>query len=244
LTLLDLKARYRGSMFGILWALLQPLFMLAVYAFIFNFIFKPRWGFGPEGSSSSYILAIFCGLLVFNVFRDCVTGAPNQMWIHRSYVKRMVFPLEILPVTVLHLALGLVVLLAAAVLSTGVPSIHILLLPLLLLPLCLTCLAAAWFLASFGVFLRDVGQAVQMVVQVVFFLSPVVYPLAAVPEPVRSVLRLNPLSIFIDGARDVLLFGRAFDWSWWGLSLVVSLGAFCAGHAWFMATKGAFPDMV
>lgn len=246
LTLLELKARYRGSLLGVLWTALPPLFMLAVYGFVFGVVFKPRW---TADGRVPYVLMLFLGLLLFNVFRDCAVAAPGQMWSRRTYVKKMVFPLEVLPVTLLagaavHLGVGLAVFTAAAA-AWGVPlTPWAALLPLMLLPLLLTSLAAAWFLASAGVFVRDFAQATQLFVSAAFFLSPVVYPSSAVPGPLRWAFGLNPLAVCIDGARAVLLLGEAPAWGSLAYATALSAAAACAGHAWFMAAKSGFSDVV
>lgn len=244
--LLELRARYRGSMLGGLWAVAQPLLMLAMYSFVFSYIFKPRW---PAISDIPYALVLFCGLIVFNMFRDCASEAPGLIWARRSYVKRMAFPLEILPVALIvvaaaHMAVALLAFEAAALAWMGAPSPYALLLPVALVPLALTCLGAVWMLASLGVFVRDLSQAIQPLLQAAFFLTPVVYSAAALPEPLRFLLKLSPLAFAAEATRDVLLLGRGFDWDCWLFSTVVALGFACAGHAWFMATKSGFSDLV
>ncbi len=209
----ELEARYRGSYLGILWVVLLPLFMLGVYTFAFGVVFRARWA--DAGSDSPWVFAIFlfAGLSVFSVFSEMVSRAPMLMLENPSYIKKVVFPIEILPVVTLttalfNFAVSLLVLLALHVLVIGPPPWTAILIPLALVPLALFSLGISWFLAALGVYLRDLRQIITVAVTAVMFLTPIFYPSSAIPESVRPLILLNPLSTIVETARNVLFFGR------------------------------------
>lgn len=187
----DVMSRYRGSVLGLAWSLVTPLLMLSVYTFLFGVVFRSRWGGGGPEGTTEYTLVLFVGLIVHGLFAECVTRAPQLLLQHASFVKRVVFPLEILPWTVLvsalfHASVSLAIWLLFAV-ASGLPlSPSALLLPLVLLPLILLAMGCSWFFASLGVYLRDVGHTVAILTTLLLFLSPILYPLAAVPQKYSS----------------------------------------------------------
>jgi len=244
----EVVGRYRGSFLGLAWSFFNPLLMLAVYTFVFSKVFQARWA-GGSGSTAEFALLLFIGLIVFNLLAECVNRAPTLVLANVNYVKRVVFPLETLPVIILgaslfHTAVSLVVWLLAHLLFIGPPPLTALFLPLLLLPLVLVILGLSWALASLGVYLRDVAQVVAILTTLLMFLSPIFYPLDAVPEPYRGVLYLNPLTPVIEQCRAVLFWGRVPDFSACGLQL--ALGALVAwgGYAWFQLTRRGFADVL
>lgn len=245
----DVVGRYRGSALGLLWSLFHPVLMLVVYTFVFSVIFKARWGEGGGESKVEFAIILFTGLVVFSLFSECMNRAPSLVVNNVNYVKRVVFPLEILPVVaflsaLFHFAVSLAVLL---VFVLGVQhALHwtVLLLPLVMLPLVLLTLGLSWMLASLGVYLRDVGPSVGVVIAVLMFMSPIFYPVSAVPEEFRPWLRLNPLTPVIEQAREVAIFGRAPDW--WTIAKMTFVGALVAwmGLAWFQRTRAGFADVL
>ncbi|MFN7834381.1 MAG: ABC transporter permease [Burkholderiaceae bacterium] len=244
----EVVGRYQGSVMGIVWSFLNPLFMLGVYTFVFSVVFKARWG-GGEGSKTEFALVLFAGLIVFNLFAECVTRAPNLILAHANYVKKVVFPLEILPVVSLgaaffHAAISLLVWLVFYVLLFGWPQPSALLLPLIFAPLMLMTLGASWALASLGVYLRDVGQLIGLVMTVLMFLSPIFYPLSALPVAYQPLLALNPLAPAIEWARTVLYWGQMPDIRllgvYWALTALTAWG----GYAWFQKTRKGFADVL
>jgi len=245
----DVEARYRGTALGLVWSLLHPLVLLGIYTFVFGMVFRARWSDPGQGSLGQFALVLFCGLIVLNLFAECVGRAPGLIVASPSYVKKVVFPLEVLPVVVLGAALfnaviSLLMLVAARLLVDGLLPATLPLAPLVLLPLVLMALGTSWALASLGVFLRDLGQLVGLLLQVLMFLTPVFYPLEAVPARVRTLIALNPLAPIVEDFRRVVLWGRMPDWRGWALSLLVGGGIMIAGHAWFTRTKQAFADVL
>lgn len=245
----DVLGRYRGSLLGLAWALVTPLLMLLVYTFVFGVVFQARWGAAPVESRADFALALFAGLLVFNLFAECVLRAPRLVVEHANFVKKVVFPLEILPLVVLlgalfHMAIGLAVWLLAHLALAGPPPWTALLLPLAILPVLLLALGLGWLVSSLGVFLRDMGQVISVLLTALLFLAPVFYPLKAVPENVRDWFYLNPLTPPIEMARDLLLWGVLPSPALWSLSLAAAALAAWAGFAWFQKTRKGFADVL
>lgn len=246
----EVRSRYQGSFLGVLWSFITPLLMLTVYTFVFSIIFKARWGNQfSDSSQAGFALTLFTGLIAFQVFSECINRAPGLIISSPNYVKKVVFPLEILPVSVLGSALvnslfSLVILLAANLIFHGVIPWTIIFLPLMYLPLALLCLGLGWFLASLGVFVRDIGQLIGLAVQVLFFMTPIFYPISAIPEHLRFILYLNPLTFIVNHFRRVLLWGQMPDWTEF-LVITILTGALCTlGYVWFMKSKKTFADVV
>ena len=245
----EVASRYRGSMFGLIWSFLTPLLLLAIYTFVFGVVFQARWPGLRAGSLGEFALVVFCGLVVLNLFGECVSRAPGLVVGSPTYVKRVVFPLEILPVVTVGSALvttgaSLAVLLAVRLAMERTLPWTVVLAPVVLVPLILLTLGVAWFLASLGVFVRDIHYLVVLLLQVLVFVTPVFYPLEAVPEGFRSVLSINPLHPVVDDLRRVVLWGRLPEWPRFAVSLVVGAAAALLGHAWFMRTRRAFADVI
>ena len=244
----EVVGRYRGSVMGILWSFFNPVFMLLVYTFVFSVIFKARWSGGSD-SKTEFALILFAGLIVFNLFAECFNRAPGLILANVNYVKKVVFPLEILPWVALgsalfHALISLGVWLIAYLILFGVPHITVLLFPLVILPLLLLIMGLTWALASLGVYLRDVSQFIGILTTVLMFLSPVFYPASALPEAYRHLLLLNPLTPVIEQARDVLFWGKVPDMTI--LSIYLLMTAFIAwlGFAWFQKTRKGFADVL
>lgn len=244
----DIVGRYRGSILGLLWSFVNPVLMLAVYTFVFSTVFQARWD-GGSGSRFEFALLLFAGLIVFNLFSECVSRAPNLVLGNVNYVKKVIFPLEVLPWVTLgsalfHALVNLSVLLVFLSFSSLEIFWTVLLAPVVLLPLLPLLLGICWLLASIGVFVRDTGQLIGMFLTVLMFLSPIFYPASALPEPVRDFLFLNPLTLIIEQLRAVLIWGQMPDWA--GLA-AYSLGSVLfawAGLFWFQKTRKGFADVL
>jgi lipopolysaccharide transport system permease protein len=244
----EVLGRYRGSIMGLLWPIIIPIFMLAIYTFIFSVVFKARWG-ETGGSKTEFALMLFAGLIVFNIFSECITRAPGIILSNVNYVKKVVFPLEILPIVNLisalfHGAISLIVWIFAYIILFGLPHATIIYLPLIILPYLLFIMGLSWFLASLGVYLRDVGQIVNLLTTVLMFMSPIFYPLTALPEDYRHFLYLNPLTTVIEQVRSVLYFGNPPNFP---ILVVYWVSAFMIawmGFAWFQKTRKGFSDVL
>lgn len=244
----EVIGRYRGSMMGILWSFFNPVVMLAIYTFVFSVVFRARWGGGSE-SKTEFAIVLFAGMIVYTLFAECVNRAPSLIIANANYVKKVVFPLEILPwvalgSTLFHMAISLLVWMIFY--ATVNASLHwtALLLPLVLLPLVLFTMGVSWFLASLGVYLRDVAQTVGMFTTIMMFLSPVFFPVTALPENYRIFMYANPLTFVIEQARDVLIWGRLPDWSMFGIYTALAALVCWLGFAWFQKTRKGFSDVL
>jgi lipopolysaccharide transport system permease protein len=244
----DVVGRYRGSVMGLLWSFFNPVLMLAVYTFVFSVVFKARWTGGSD-SKTEFALVLFAGLMVFNLFSECVNRAPSLILSNVNYVKKVIFPLEILPIvafgsTAFHFMISLFVWLIFYLAFFGIPPVTIIQLPLVMIPLVLMTMGFAWLLASLGVYLRDVAQIIGVITTVLMFLSPIFYPIAALPEEYRFFMQISPLTNVIEQAREVMIWGKGIDWmSWFGQFLLSTMVAWL-GFAWFQKTRKGFADVL
>lgn len=248
LTKREVVGRYRGSFMGLLWSFFYPVLMLAVYTFVFSVVFRARWHAGSD-SKVEFALALFAGLLFFNLFSECVTRAPSLIVGNVNYVKKVIFPLELLPVVALgsalfHFVVSLGVWLIFYLLFFGAPHPQLVLLPLVLLPFLLMTLGLSWLLASLGVYLRDVTQVIGVVVTVLMFLSPLFYPIEALPAAFRPWMALSPLTYVIEQARALMIWGQAMDWPAYGGWLAGSAVFAWLCFAWFQKTRKGFADVL
>lgn len=245
----DIQGRYRGSYLGVLWSFATPLFMLAVYTFVFSVVFEMRHEGSVDGNRSNFAIVLFVGVIFHALLAEVLTSAPALILHNANYVKKVLFPLEILPLVkvgaaLFHLAVSAVVLIIAVVVLRGSLSWTVLISPLLVLPFTLLLLGCAWMLAALGVYLRDIGHLVGILTTVMLFLAPIFYPLSAVPEDFQFWIMLNPLTFIVEQARAVLLAGRLPDW----FGLLVYSGISCivcfAGYFWFQKTRKGFADVI
>lgn len=248
LTKREVVGRYRGSFLGLFWSFFNPLFMLAVYTFVFSVVFQARWGTG-SGSKTEFALVLFIGLIVFNLFAECVNRAPGLILSNVNYVKKVIFPLEILPFVaigsaIFHAGISLVVWMLAYAIFFGIPHVTILYFPLIVIPLVFFILGVSWALSALGVFLRDVSQVVGLLTTVLMFLSPIFYPVTAIPESYQIFLYANPLMPPIEQARNVMFFGINPDWLLLGGYWVVMIGVAWIGFVWFQKVRKGFADVL
>ena len=248
----EVIGRYKGSVMGLLWSFLNPLFMLVVYTFFFSVVFKSRWTAAPAGTEESktlFAVLLFVGMIVHSLFAEVLNRAPNLILGNVNYVKKVVFPLEVLPVismgtALFHSLVSICVLLLVFFINNGYLHWTLVFLPFILLPLVIFTVGLAWILASFGVFVRDVGQSIGLGMTVMLFLSPVFYPVSALPESMRPWMLANPLTFIIEQARAVLIWGQLPNWS--GLLLYTLVASFVAwlGYVWFQKTRKGFADVL
>lgn len=244
----EVEGRYRGSYLGLLWPFASPLAMLAVYTLFFGVIMQSRWGANIV-STTDFAINLFAGLIVFNLFAEIVSRAPGLILSNVNYVKRVVFPLEILPWTVLlgalfHLSVSLGILLAAHLATGGGLHPTLLLLPLVLAPFALFLLGLGWFLAATGTYIRDIGQLVGMIQTALLFLSPVFYPVSTLGPDMRFLVNLSPLTFVIEAFRSVTLRGATPDWHALTAYWVLGIAAAWLGFVWFQKTRKGFADVV
>jgi len=243
---------YKGSILGLAWSFFNPVFMLVVYTFIFSVIFKARWGsdrFDGDDSKIQFAVVIFVGMIVLGLVSDILNRAPGLILSNANYVKKVVFPIEILPVIALgtaffHSLISLIVLLTAFVLFNGYLHWTVVFIPLILLPLVILTLGLAWMLASIGVFLRDVGHVTSAITRMLMFLSPVFYQMTAVPERFQPFIMANPLTFIIQQAREVLIWGHLPNWYGLGMYTLVATTIAWIGYVWFQKTRKGFADVL
>jgi lipopolysaccharide transport system permease protein len=246
----EVAGLYKGSVLGLAWSFFNPVFMLTVYTFVFSEVFKARWGgSGADESKTQFAVVLFVGLIVQGLFAEVLNRAPSLILSNFNYVKKVVFPIEILPVismgtALFHCLVSLVVLLVACVIFNGCLPWTIVFIPFVLLPLIVLSIGFSWMLASLGVFLRDVGQTIGIITTVLMFLSPVFYPVTAVPERFRPVIMANPLTFIIEQARAVLIWGNSPDWMGLGIYSLVAFFIAWIGYVWFQKTRKGFADVL
>ena len=249
LTRREVIGRYRGSLLGMTWSFFNPLVMLIVYTFVFSVVFKARWDVNRNESNIDFAIVLFTGMIVFGLFAETVNRAPALIVSNVNYVKKVIFPLEILSWVSLGSALfhglvNLLVLLLTQLFINKFLPWTIVLFPLVLLPLIFASLGITWFLASLGVYVRDIGQITGVLTTILMFLSAVFYPVSALPEQYQRWLQLNPLVHIITESRKVLILGTLPDWFVLGVTLILGFATAVAGFWWFQKTRTGFADVL
>lgn len=245
----DLSQRYRGTILGVLWSLALPLATLAMYTFVFSFVLRvsPWRTGGGESPATDFALTMFAGLVPFQMFSEVLSRAPNLVVAVPSYVKRVIFPVEVLPLVASGAAfvqslvsLSILIVMVAAI--ERKLSLAVLLLPLAYVPLLLLCLAVGWTLSSIGVYVKDLAHGVGIAGQFLFFATPIIYPVSAVPPWAEVYVRMNPLTVIVEVFRAALL-GHPMP-SAWALALCTLALALAAwgSYIWFMRVKRGFPE--
>jgi len=244
----DVLGRYRGASFGLLWSLISPFFMLIVYTVAFGYILRARWP-GTSGDTADFAMLLFMGLIVHGFFSECLTRAPALIVGNANLVKKIVFPLDVLPWTVVlsalfHAFANVIVFVLLNLILRGEIHITVLLWPLVLMPLAFVALGVIWLLSSLSVFLRDIGQVTGVLATALLFLSSAIIPVETLPEHYQIVFQLNPLTFIIDQAREVAFWGRLPDWQGLALYLIGAVGFAYAGFAVFQKTRRGFADVL
>jgi lipopolysaccharide transport system permease protein len=245
----EVISRYRGSVMGLAWSFFNPILMLAVYTFVFSVVFKARWGVGGEENKASFAILLFVGIIVHGVFAECANRAPGLILANVNYVKKVVFPLEILPwvamgSTLFHSGISLIVLLLAQLLLNHTMPFTAVFFPIIILPLLLATMGVAWFLSAIGVYVRDVSQTIGILTTVLMFLSPVFYPLSALPKEYQIWVKLNPLTFTLEEGRKSLIFGQTPNGVGWGIYMFVSIAIAWMGFWWFQKSRKGFADVL
>lgn len=247
LTKRDVAGRYSGSFLGLLWSFFNPLLMLAVYTLAFRVFLGMRW---PNmASGADFSLMIFCGMIIHSLMAECLMRAPTVIVSQSNLVKRVVFPLAILPgvmvaSALVNMVLSLLVLLIFVMISHRALHVTVLYLPLVYAPYVGLVCGVSWLLASLGVFIRDVTQVAGVLSAVLMFLSPVFYPASNLREPFREWINYNPLTLMIEETRRLVLFGQSPDWSALGIYSVTAMVVMLFGYAWFQRTRDGFADVL
>lgn len=246
----NITSRYKGSVLGLFWSVAQPLMMLAVYSFVFGIVFKARWGDTPAGVSDvPFPLIMFCGMAVFNIFSESVNAGAVVVSGNATYAKKVVFPLEILPIMTVLTSMVFGLAWFAMLLIGCIAFLHeiywtLIFLPLVFIPLFLLSSGLTFFAASLGVYLRDIQQIIGIITQILFFMTPIFYSVAIVPAKLRWVMEINPLSYLVEECRKYILFEQTPDWTVVAVSFLISFVVFQLGAVWFIKTKKGFADVL
>jgi lipopolysaccharide transport system permease protein len=249
LTCREVLGRYKGSLLGVLWSFVTPVLMLLIYTFVFRTAFNAKWSDQYSNSAGNFALILFVGLIIFSLFSESVTKAPILITSNVNFVKKIVFPLEVLPVvnvgaSMFHACISILVWFIGYALIDGAPPVASLLLPLIIAPLVFFTLGMNLLLASIGVYLRDISQFIGLACQALMFMAPIFYPVSALPEKYQWIIKLNPLTVIIEQARDCLLLGVSPDWYTLLSAYLLAFLAAWFGYVWFQKTRKGFADVL
>lgn len=244
----NVVSRYKGSVIGMVWSLLHPVLMLTVYTLVFSLVFKLRWGDNQQ-SNLDFAAFLFTGMIIHSIFSESLVRSPTLITGNVQYVKKVVFPLEVLAwvtvfTAVFHALISTLILIGFLLIFHSTIYWTVLLIPVVLLPLLILSVGTSWFLASIGVFIKDVAHIVGILSTVLFFISPILYPIKAVPENLQGMIYINPLTLVIEQYRGILILGNAPNWDYWFLYLLASLLIAWFGLVWFQKTRRIFPDVL
>lgn len=245
----DIQQRYRGSQLGFIWAFIYPIMMLVVYTFVFGMVMKVKWG--VEGQDNiEFGIILFAGLLLHSFLAEVLIGAVGMISGNNQFVKKVVFPLEVLNVVSVanaffHMLLGLLILLTIFVISGGTLHWTLVLVPIVILPFACFLMGMSWFISVMGVYVKDLSQVMGVIVTILLFLGPIVYPFSAVPDSIKTyVLWLNPLTIVVEQFRAVVLFGELPNWELLGIYSVFAILMLFVGAWFFQKTRAGFADVI
>jgi lipopolysaccharide transport system permease protein len=244
----EIERRYKGTLLGCFWSFITPLLMLAVYTIVFGYIFGGSYGH-PGETKTQFTLALFCGLLLWDVIAGSIAASPSLIIGHANFVTKVIFPLEILPLsmifsTLVHTIIGFIPLLLLLIFSQGTIPLSALSLPLIFIPIVLYTLGMSWILAALGVFLRDISALIPAAITVLMFLSALFFPMTAIPLPWRWGIMLNPAAVLISMGRNALVFSQWPNFTIYSLELFLSIITAILGYAIFIKLKPAFADVL
>jgi len=245
----EIFGRYREQFGGLAWSFLNPLIMLGVYTFFFSIVFKARWGGSVRETHTDYALILFAGLITFGFFAECIGRASHLITTNVNFVKKIVFPLEVLPgialgTALFHACISFCTLLVAQVIITGHLPWTIIFIPVILLPFLLLTLGFLWFLSATGVYIRDVNQITGFLLPILMFVSPIFVPISVFPEFCQSFVYLNPLTFVVEELRNVMIFGVLPNWFNLAIYFIVGLTIAVLGLTWFQKTRSGFADVL
>ncbi|HAS3607706.1 TPA: ABC transporter permease [Vibrio cholerae] len=246
LTKREIENRYRNSSLGILWSVVLPLFMLAIYSFVFGFVFKSKWG---VETSVNYSLMMFIGLIVHAYYADCLGKATSLIQSNANYVKKVIFPLESLCwvsllSSLFQFFISMSVFLLFYFFQGNEVFITQLLFPIILIPMIVVSLALINFLSALSVYVRDVSHIISVVVSVMLFMSPIFYSIESVPESYRWIIYLNPITFTVEALRDSVIYGKVFNLSHYAIYLFISIMLYYLSKKWFNKLKYGFSDVI
>lgn len=244
----DILSMVRGSVLGLAWVVVIPLVLVAIYTFVFGVVLPSTWS-AETRSPLEVPLIFFAGLTVFGFFMEVITRAPNVIRDNSVYVKKIVFPLDILAwmlagTAMFKLLINFTLLLLFLLLLTGGIPAKVLLVPVLLAPFVVMTVGLAWIAAAIGAYIRDLPHAIQALTPILMFVSPIFYAVQQVPESVRAVYLFNPLTFVLEGIRSLLFFDTVFPLRGLALYTVAALLVYAAGYVFFQRLRPGFSDVV
>lgn len=244
----DIQQRYQGSVLGMLWSFIVPLLMLVIYTFVFSEVFQAKWDINTD-DKYQFALVLFCGLTAFNMVGEVMNRSTVLIASNTNYVKKVIFPLEILPVVTVFSALfnaviGFMILIVAQLVIYHTVSATIYFVFFALIPLVILCIGLGLLISAISVYLKDVNNFVSVLVTVLMYMSPVFFPLTSVPENFKFICEVNPLTYIIENFRNVVLYGRSLDWKYYGISCIVAVAVYLLGKVVFMRAKEGFADVL
>jgi lipopolysaccharide transport system permease protein len=245
----EIKGKYKGSYLGFMWAIINPLLLLLVYTFVFSVVFKARWGGDIGDAKLDFALVMFVGIVLHGMVSESLIKSTGLILNNPNYVKKIIFPLEILPLVnaisaFVHALIGLAVLMVIFLFTKGYINWMCVFVPIIMLPLFFYCIGFGFVLASLGVFLRDISQGIGFLTTALLFLSPVFYPVSALPENYQEWMNLNPLTLIIEQSRKVIILGVFPDWIALMKAYVLSILSCFIGYVWFQKTRKGFADVL
>ncbi|AOW12662.1 hypothetical protein LPB72_16670 [Hydrogenophaga crassostreae] len=249
LTKREIEGRYKGSLFGIFWSVLTPLMMVSVFTFVFGEIFQSKWAGAKSANHLDFAAALFSGLLVYNLFAECIGKAPYLITSNPNYVKKIIFPLEVLSiVTVLaalfHFLVAYAVVIVLVLFSGWDLTWTVLYTPVIVFPLLMLVMGLTWLISALGVFLRDIGQIIAPVLTALMFLSPIFYPLSSVNPKLQWIYHINPITFVVETLRAALLHNqRPGGQAWLAYTAVCAL-VMVVGFLFFQRTRKGFADVI
>ena len=244
----DIRQRYQGSVLGILWSFIVPVLMLIIYTFVFSEVFQAKWDIDTS-DKYQFAIVLFCGLCVFNFVGEVLNRSTILIASNTNYVKKVIFPLEILPVVITFSALFtcvvsfIILIVAKIILYRNVSPTLYMIVPMFI-PLIILAVGLGLFISAISVYLKDVGNAISVIVTVLMYLSPVFFPLASVPESFRGVCEINPMTYIIENFRKVVIYGEMIEWKYYAISCVTSIIIYFVGKLVFMREKEGFADVL
>lgn len=245
----EVSIKYKGSYLGFIWSILNPLVMLLVYTFVFGVVFQSRWGVQVSTSKAEFALTLFSGIITYTIFSEIVNRAPNLIVTNPNYVKKVIFPLEILSISnvgsvLIHSSISLGILILGMGIFMHIFNWTIIFYPIVILPLVMFSLGLSWLLSALGVYIRDMGYTCVILTQILFYMTPVFYPISSVPQSFQKVMYLNPITVIVESGRDVLMWGRMPNWTSLGAVGLVSFIMMILCYKFFMKTKSGFADVL
>lgn len=245
----DISSRYKGTFFGLMWAIITPIFMLAIYSFVFTKIFNGRWDLPDTSSTYDFAIILFLGLIMYNLLAEVITLSPRLILNNKNFVKKVVFPLEILPAIAIgtalfHALLSVIILLVFQLVVRHYIPFTFWFFPLMIVPFVFLTMGISLVISALGVFIRDLNQIIRPLMTALLFLAPIVYPSSILPEQVQPLILINPLSFMVEQARDVVIFGNLPNGLGWVFYSLAALCSFLIGSFIFERTKKAFADVL